>query len=684
MNIGKANLLFKQGKISEALELYAQIPNTHPLYKQAQFNIKLGQQKLLDGRDKNQYITNTPNLVSDNARPLVSIIMPVFNVAPYLDASIMSVLNQSYDNIELIVINDASTDNGLNIIKMYEFWDERIRVIDLEFNTMGGAGIPSNIGVGKAKGEYIAYADSDDILDKFAIEKMVNCALKHDAEVVVADFANFNNETRVIDVSYDKASWQNIPLDHVFDPNEQSSIFRLSPVPWRKLYKTLFLNKYNIRFPEGDYFYEDNPLHWFVLTSAKRVVLLDYVVAYHRMEREGQTMGAMNFKLGAQFCHLNSIKNYLLKTGSVSTSKVFWEELVDFSYRANWVIDRQDVPEFKDILKKRYYQIASEIAELSGLSKEEITKMRPAFYKRCDDYKAAYPDLDLSIVIPVYNAVDLLPQLLDLILKIDLKTEIFLIDDGSDDGSRELCKKYAQENTRVYCIAQANKGAGAARNLVIPLLTGKYSYFVDADDIIDIRALKDAVEFSEQNNHDLTMFKYKIEFYDKKKSRDMWNVDKDLWEKLLVADSNKEKKILAIQMTNYPWNRIIKTSFLHDENIFFGKTLVHNDVSYHWHSLIAATNIGIFNKAVCSHRKFDERQQITNISDYRRLMVLEAYRHTHELLKRYDDYPLVFNYWQKFIRDLLTWARDRVPEDKLEFYKIRHKQIIEELQEVRT
>ena len=676
MSVSEANFLFRQGKIKEALELYYKIPDTHPLYNQVKFNIKIAKERLSADEVK-ALPKSTVNTNNTDEQPLVSVVMPVFNVAPYLDASIMSVLNQSYQNIELIIVNDASTDNGINIINMYVKQDLRIKVIDLEFNTLGGAGIPSNIGVNHAQGRYLAYADSDDILDKYAIETMVTMAIEQDADIIVADFANFNNETRIIEHSYDKKNWENLPINKVFNPKDEENIFKLSPVPWRKLYKLSFLNQYGIRFPEGDYFYEDNPLHWFVLTNAQRVVLVDYVVAYHRMEREGQTMGAMNFKLMSQFCHLNSIKNSLIKQSC--TSKTYWRELIDFAYRANWVVDKQDVPEFRGIARKRYAQVALEIERLSGIEKNEIIKMRPMFYKRCEEYQNSYPDLDISIVIPVYNCVDLLPELLEPILKTELKVEIFLIDDGSTDGSRELCEKYSRNNERVYCIVQENKGAGVARNLVIPLLSGNYTYFVDADDTIDMNVLEQAVKFAKKNDHDLTLFKYNIEFYEKKNIRGMWNADQDLWNKLLKVNSNRDKKELASQLINYPWNRIIKTSLLHDENIFFGKTIVHNDVPYHWHSIISAKNIGIWNEVVCTHRKFDERQQITNISDNRRLMVLEAYRYTHEILKRYEDYTLLFNHWQKFIHDLLTWARERVPEDKLDFYKIRHKQIIEDL-----
>ncbi|MCV5754036.1 glycosyltransferase family 2 protein, partial [Escherichia coli] len=87
---------------------------------------------------------------------------------------------------------------------------------------------------------------------------------------------------------------------------------RLSPVPWRKLYLTKFIKSNGIEYPEGDYFYDDNPLHWFVLSSAERVVMVDHIISYHRMAREGQTMSSALYKLAALASHLNTISNFLL------------------------------------------------------------------------------------------------------------------------------------------------------------------------------------------------------------------------------------------------------------------------------------------------------------------------------------------------------------------------------------
>lgn len=662
MSIQKGNEYFRQNKYREALEEYKKIDRSSPLYEHAQFNIR----RIKELEKQNLSVTSLPLVdISTSSQqtlskqPLVSVIMPVFNVAPYLDASILSVLSQSYQNLELIIVNDASTDNGIDIIRMYEAQDSRIVVIDLEFNTLGGAGIPSNIGMDAAQGEFIAFADSDDIIDKFAIEKMVQTALDNDAEVVIADFCNFSDESRLIETAYDKKHWKKLPIGSSFRPEEYTEVFQLSAVPWRKLYKREFLNLHSIRYPEGDYFYEDNPLHWFVLSQAKSIVLLDYVVAFHRMGREGQTMGADNYKLSALYCHINTIKKYFDKT---SVSEVLWNELLIKSASYDWILRQEKNERVLNLLKKRNAQLIDSIIVTGKLDKNKIKANNPYILNKRDSYYQAKKEIDLTIVVPVFNCEDLLRETLNHLTKIKrISTEIFLMDDGSTDASKEICQEFADKHNSFFFFKQKNKGAGVARNALIPLIHSKYAYFLDADDTLDVNALSEAVEFANAGNHDLTLFKYKIHFFEKNIYKEMFDSDKKIWSELLKAKSNKEKQILASGMINYPWIRIIKTSLLHDENIFFGKTVVHNDVPYHWHSIISAKNIGVFNKSVCNHRKFDKRAQITNISDKRRMMVFEAYRHTQSILIKYPNFINLYPQWKKFIANLFNWASNLIP-----------------------
>ena len=682
MSIETANALFRENKLEDALKVYKKINKEHPLYEQAQFNIQLVNKRLNRSMDplnfkKSKVATSSPTMPLDG--PLVSVVMPVFNVAPYLDASIMSVLNQTYENIELIIVDDASTDNGMNIIKMYEKQDSRIKVISLEFNTLGGAGIPSNIGVDHAKGEYIAYADSDDILDKYAIEKMITAALKHNVEVVIGDFCNFSDETRAVDVAYDKNRWGGLPLDEAFSPIKYPDVFKLSPVPWRKLYSRKFLDLHNIRFPEGDYFYEDNPLHWFVLSKANSIFMLDYVVAFHRMGREGQTMGADSFKLAAHFCHSNSVLRFF-ETSTEPVNAIFWKELLKKSVNYQWVIRQVDDEAIQNTFKKVNAQLVKNALYASKLSDSVIKKEIPQVFSKISEYSKARSDVDLTIIIPVYNCADLLDSTLQSLTQFKkINIEVLLMNDGSSDDSLMICQKYAEQFDNFYIFTQNNKGAGVARNAVIPLAIGEYTYFLDADDTIEIENLEEAVLQARNNSNDLLLFKYKIDYFDKNKSREMFNSDQKIWNKLLVSSDNNDKKVLASGLINYPWNRIIATKLLHDENIFFGKTVVHNDVPYHWHSIMASENIGILDEVVCHHRKFDEREQITNIKDSRRLMVLEAYRHTHHLISKYKGFAQLLPVWKDFITHLLTWAEDKIPDADKSYYNAKRIDILSEL-----
>lgn len=640
-----------------ALLEYNKIPHDSPLYAHAKFNIerieKLG--VTFDNLAEKKSL-------KDNKQPLLSIVMPVFNVGPYLDASILSVLSQTMDDFELIIVNDASTDNGKNIIEMYQGVDQRIKFIDLNFNTLGGAGIPSNIGIDAAKGKYIGFVDSDDWVVNDAFEKLVSAAEKLNAELVIGDFKTFDENNRVVSPSYDKSKWANIPLDEITSGSSCPELFKMSPVPWRKLYLTSFIRGKNIRYPEGDYFYEDNPLHWFVLSEAERVVVIDHVISYHRMAREGQTMGSSSYKLAAISSHLNTTANFLMQK-TIKTQSVF-DEFYDYCYRTGWIADNQPDLMTKNIIKRRLYDIYCKTSNVLS-----PVNLRSNFTKRFNEYNQCYPHLDLTIVIPVYNCEDLIADSINSVLKITgLSFDILIIDDGSSDKTAEICQSYAKKHNNIQFYKQGNKGAGRARNSVIPLCTGRYTFFLDADDVIDASALEAAVKKATAKNADLFFMRYRIEFFEENSSRGMFNADAKLWDSFSQSDSGASLKSRVAALINYPWNRIVKTDLLHDENIFFGPTVVHNDIPYHWHSIIAAKNISYSDQEVCTHRKFSKRDQITNISDSRRLMVFEALRYTQERIMQYPEFSEIKMQWEEFSTGLIEWAKDKIPDEHQEVF----------------
>lgn len=608
--------------------------------------------------------------------PVLSVVMPVFNVGPFLDTAIRSVLTQDFDDFELIIVDDASTDDGRKIIEMHASLDPRIRFIGLDHNTLGGAGVPSNLGIRAARGKYVAFVDSDDWVTKGAFARMIELAEENDAELVIGDFRTFGQNERDVADAYDSVRWRDIPLGEVISASSHPSLFRLSPVPWRKLYRNDFMQAHHVLYPEGDYFYEDNPLHWQVLSRARRIVACDEIVSYHRMEREGQTMGAHAYKLGAITSHANTILN-VLAGSTAEYREVLFEEFIDYVSRQRWIVRRQTQKAAADILKHRLTGLFEKALEI-----EPATNVPQEIAVHFAGYRDAYPDLDLTVVMPVYNSADLLRESLDSVLKLEgLRYNVILIDDGSTDNSLEIMREYEKKYSNVHVFEQKNRGAGRARNAVIPLCTGRYTYFLDADDVIDASALREAVQKATRENSDLLFVKYQIEFTDEKRTRDMFNDDAEIWRQLPDATELPELQSLVAGLINYPWNRVIRTSVLHDANIFFGPTVVHNDVLFHWHSILAAQSIGFLDAPVCTHRKFQDRAQVTNIVDERRMAVLEALRGTHQRISDLSSYEAVREQWRDFARGLLDWAEKRIPESSKHVYRERAAELAQSLAE---
>lgn len=172
-------------------------------------------------------------------KDLISIIIPVYNVEKYIGICMDSIINQTYKNLEIIIINDGSKDNSLKIIKEYEKKDNRIIVKDRENK---GVLYTRVEGFKLAKGKYVTYIDSDDWIEKNMIEVMYNKAIEHDADVVKCqfgenDFKNDNNK-------FDKTSDEFITKEQ-FEPNFYDKLFKDMNVHnvWAQLFRRDLLEK---------------------------------------------------------------------------------------------------------------------------------------------------------------------------------------------------------------------------------------------------------------------------------------------------------------------------------------------------------------------------------------------------------------------------------------------------------
>ncbi|HEM3725313.1 TPA: glycosyltransferase [Streptococcus suis] len=145
--------------------------------------------------------------------PKITIIVPVYNTEKYISECIQSILQQSLEDIELILINDCSTDNSLKILRTYEQKDSRITVLNLTENV--GVGDARNKGIELAKGEFISFVDSDDVIKPQMLEKLYNKAKKDSADLVLCFMDNLSSNGKTKDLSF-KAIYGKAKLKDIY------------------------------------------------------------------------------------------------------------------------------------------------------------------------------------------------------------------------------------------------------------------------------------------------------------------------------------------------------------------------------------------------------------------------------------------------------------------------------------
>ena len=204
--------------------------------------------------------------------PKVSVIIPVYNVEKYLKECLDSVVNQTLKDIEIICINDGSTDNSLNILKQYATQDSRIKIID---KPNSGYGHSMNVGIDNAQGEYIGIVEPDDYIKLNMYETLYNKAKELDLDFIKADFYRFDGDENKTFYYAQIDKTVNF-YNKILTPSENLKLFNLTMNTWTGIYNLDFLKKNNIRHNEtpGASF-QDNGFWFQTFMFAQKVYFLD-------------------------------------------------------------------------------------------------------------------------------------------------------------------------------------------------------------------------------------------------------------------------------------------------------------------------------------------------------------------------------------------------------------------------
>jgi glycosyltransferase involved in cell wall biosynthesis len=206
----------------------------------------------------------------------VSVIVPVYNVEPYLRRCLDSLVNQTLKDIEIICINDRSLDKSLVILKRYAKKDNRITVID--FNKNQGVSVVRNTGMKIAKGEYIGFCDSDDYVDLDFYEKLYEYAKRKNANIAMGNVKTLECNAKTEITRYNGP----LKIPEVF--------FRA--YSWDCIYRNKMLKKHKIKFPEGLLPYEDMCFMTHVVLTGEKIYVLNNAF-YHYVKRDDSADSAI-------------------------------------------------------------------------------------------------------------------------------------------------------------------------------------------------------------------------------------------------------------------------------------------------------------------------------------------------------------------------------------------------------
>lgn len=245
--------------------------------------------------------------------PKVSIIVTAYDIERYIADCLGCITRQTLEDIEIIVVDDGSGDSTPQIIRDFAARDARIRPILLPANSIGGVATAANAGMEVATGDFIGFADGDDRYAPEMFETLWRAATEADADLAMSRYMLLDESDGSLKEPAETERWSPYPRATTLDltPAIRREILRFISVPWRKLYRRDLVERAGLRFPVGDFFFEDNPFHWMAVIEAVRIALVPERLCEHRVARAGQTMATVDERLLRIFRHHDIIRDWL-------------------------------------------------------------------------------------------------------------------------------------------------------------------------------------------------------------------------------------------------------------------------------------------------------------------------------------------------------------------------------------
>lgn len=540
----------------------------------------------------------------------VSVIIPVYNTEKYLRECLDSVLNQTLREIEVICVDDGSTDNSLQILKEYQKKDERVIIIEQENS---GAAVARNKALNVAKGEFIAFIDADDYYPDERVLKDLYFAVK-DKKVYIAggSLENFTDK----DINTEK-----INDERIFHKNEiiEYKNYQYDFYYQRFIYSKELIDKNNISFPvyrRG----QDVPFFVHLMIAAERFYALDrntycYRVGHNEIKWDKNEVAIDAIKATTDIIEIAK-NNKLIKLLERNILRLirYSNEIITINKNIE-VLEVlydsiQKINEYKNDKIKKDKNVLKE--KLEFLLKLEKAKLPRKIERIAESGKPS----KVSVIVPVYNVEKYLPECLDSICNQTLSDlEIICVNDGSTDSSLEILKRYAVIDNRIVILSQENGGLSVARNTGINFAKGEYIYFCDSDDKIDVKTLETL--YNRAKNDDLDMLYFDAEpFFENAEVEKQFASYKTYYKrkndyrgiysgKKLFNEFLKNRDYLPSACINF-----LKADFIIKNNLTFEPGILHEDNLWSFKCALLAERVG-YSANTFFHRRIRSNSIVT-------------------------------------------------------------------------
>ena len=285
--------------------------------------------------------------------PKVSVIIPVYNVEKYLRECLDSVINQTLKDIEIICVNDGSTDSSLSILEEYAKKDKRIKIIN---KANSGYGHTMNVGIDNATGEYIGIVEPDDYIKLDMYETLYNKATEYDLDFIKADFYRFTGSGKDKVLFYNHLDNTNTYYNKILNPQNDLNTFNFIMNSWSGIYKTDFINKNHIRHNETPgASYQDNGFYFQTFMYATKIYILNIPFYMNRRDNPNSSIKNKN-KVYAMKNEYDYIRNILEKNENLKSKflGIYWvKKYNNYMFTFNR-IDKKFKKEFIKVFSKEF------------------------------------------------------------------------------------------------------------------------------------------------------------------------------------------------------------------------------------------------------------------------------------------------------------------------------------------